>query len=131
MRNADVVDDDLGPFLQGWNQRLQDLDTVFVGPIVEDPAKQVDVGLLDGLRRQKVIVHAGYAVFEILRHSTPKTVDRVREILDDAFDVWKSSSDCDANLAVGAADIDDGTVADGPKVEIIDQVVHTVRGVQM
>ena len=70
--------------------------------------------------------HAGNAAFKVLWQSTVEANDRVREILNNAFDLWILSSYRNADLTMGAADVDNCPGSNGTEVEIVDEVVHAV-----
>jgi len=61
-----IHDHDAGAAFQGRDEIAQDADAVFVGPVVEDPAEEVDVGGVDlcGLWGQEVVGLEGDAVGE-------------------------------------------------------------------
>jgi hypothetical protein len=52
---ASLAEQKASTWLQGGNQCLEDLDTVFVRPVVEDPAEVVYISILDRLLFKKVV----------------------------------------------------------------------------
>lgn len=84
---------------------------------MEDPAEQGNIGPLYWLRSRKVVFHAAYKTFKVLRKSTLKTSDCVRQVLNNAVDVRVFPRYFNANLAMGPANIDDCTVANEAEVD--------------
>ena len=51
--------------------------------------------------------------------------------MNDAFDLWIISRYLNADLTVGAADVDNRSAPYGAEVEIVDQVIHAVGRVKV
>ena len=61
LRQAIILHQNPGAALQGRDQVAQDPVAVFVGPVVEDPAEEVDVGAFDRLLGHEVVGHESHA----------------------------------------------------------------------
>ena len=82
-----------------------------VRPVVEDVAEQVDGSAPDRLWAEEVVWHKGDAGGEGGRDAGGvQGGEHVREVLDDEVQVRVRLGDGDADVAAGAADIDDGVI---------------------
>ena len=85
-----------------------------VGPVVEDVAEQVDGRPPDGLREEEVVRHEGDAGAEVGGDGVGGGAgDHVGEVLDDEVEVRVGLGEGDADVAAGAADVDDGALIVG------------------
>ena len=104
--HAQVIEDNPGAGLQGWNEVLQKLHTVLVGPVVEDGAEEVDVSPLDRLlRSEKVMTRESDSVTNFVRHSRNILLSR-HDILDSEVESRKCFRKRNADVAFAAANID-------------------------
>jgi hypothetical protein len=72
----------LAPFFSAGIKVSQDLDTVLVRPVVEDRSEEVHVCILDGLWREKVMVHVRDPLFELRRQGISPCGSSIFEILN-------------------------------------------------
>jgi hypothetical protein len=103
---------------QRWDQRAEDLDNVGVGPVVEDLAEGVDCGIY-WLRGEEVVLHE----FDAGRHGGGKgravdALDGAGQLLHDEVKVRIGTCKSNAELAVGASEVDDGGRAEAGPGEI-------------
>lgn len=83
-----------------------------VRPVVEDVAEQVHLRAAHGLRREEVVRHERDAVRDAGGDHRGRTGgadgEHVREVLHDEVQVYVGLREGDADVAAGAADVDDG-----------------------
>lgn len=105
----EVTDENASAFLQCWDETAQDLYALLIGPVVEDQAEEVGVGVLDWLRFEEVVLHefnptlvfrccccqSVLSIFDLFR----------REILDDEFTDGRIFGDLDRRVAAGTTDL--------------------------
>ena len=83
-RQHDVVDNDLGSGLERWDEIPQYFCTISICPVVQNPAEEVHVRVLDGLLlREEVVGHECNARAQLGGHIVPSSRDDGAEILDD------------------------------------------------
>ena len=80
---ASLTEHDPSTWLQGRDQRSKNPDAVLVRPVVEDPAKVIDVGAVDGLLGEHVMSHEAHSVRQLGWHLRLGIFDDVRKVLDD------------------------------------------------
>ena len=108
LRDQIIIHHHPGAHLQRRDRRPQDPHHVRVRPVVEDVAEQIHVRARDGLREEEVVRHEGDAVPEVGGDGVGSAADHVREVLDDEGEVGVRLGEDDADVATGAADVDDG-----------------------
>lgn len=64
---ASLTEHDASTGLQGRDQRSKNPDAVLVRPVVEDPAKVIDVGAVHGLLGEHVMSHEAHSVRQFCR----------------------------------------------------------------
>lgn len=74
---------------------------------MEDPAEEVHVCVLDGLRGVEVVRHEGDATCDFRGEGGGRR-DGSREILHDELEIREAVRELDADEAVGASNVDDG-----------------------
>ena len=95
----------MGTTFQGWDLVPENLDTVLVRPIVEDPTEKVDIGAFDRLLREEIVGHKSDAVQEFARNMRRIVQYNLWHILYDELDVFELLCKRNAEGTVGAADI--------------------------
>ena len=75
---------------------------------MEDVPEQIHLGLPHGLRREEIVLHEGNPVGDVGGHGVLGAVDHGGEILHDEGEVGVRLREGDADVASGAADVDDG-----------------------
>jgi hypothetical protein len=106
LRQYIIVQDNLGARFERGDQPSEDLDAVLVGPVVQDPAEEVDVCPLDGLVFGKEVVrHESDAVCHIDGDLLLGRLDDGLEVLDDKRQGRKLAGDGEAYKPLGAPDL--------------------------
>ena len=82
-----------------------------VRPVVENVPKQIDVRALHGLRREEIVLHELDPGGDGLGNGGRGALDHGGEILHDEAEVGVGVGEEDADVAAGAADVDDGASA--------------------
>ena len=82
-----VLNQDLGTGFQCANEASKDTRGVFIGPIVEDAAKEVDLCPLDRLLGEEVVSHEFQSTFKLRRNRAAGY--SAWKVLDDAFQIGK------------------------------------------
>ena len=80
-----IIDYNLSAFLQRWYQGLQDANCVFVGPVVQNPAKVINIGS-DWLRSEKIMPHVCETTSQLRWSFVLVFSHHVGLVLHDAFE---------------------------------------------
>lgn len=83
LRRDIVNHDNLCAFLERRDEIEQDSDATFIRPIVQYPSEEVDLRVLDRLRRQEIVRHECHPTGEVLRQVLLACFHDWRQILDD------------------------------------------------
>ena len=75
-----------------------------------DPAEEVDVGVFDGLRSEKVVGHEFDAGEEFWRTFGGSRSDHFGEVLNDEAQIGEALGEFDADEAEAATDLGDGLI---------------------
>ena len=105
-RQHDVVDNDLGPRLERWDEIPQDLCTVSICPVVKNPAEEVDIRTLDRLLLgEEVVGHERNPRAQLGGHVVLSSCDYGTEVLDNDRKGGKLPGDCKSNMSMGPSDL--------------------------
>lgn len=145
-----IVYDNASSLLKTRNERLEDLDCILVGSVVDNPAVEVyceklelhllapttqldrsrhTVGSLYGLRGEVVIILEGNSLSKVALEFWC-CGERLWEILDDELDLVEFFSNGRRNEPVATSDIDDGSsfLIDRVPVIVIDEELDLIAG---
>lgn len=147
---AMVVNDNAGSLLKTRNERLQDLDCILVGSVMDNPAVEVyceklephlqpPITCLDGSRHTVCSLYGlrGEVVVPLQGNSVGKLAfefwccgECLWEILDDKFDLVEFFSDCRRDEPMATSDIDNGSsfLIDRVPIVIIDEELDLIAG---
>ena len=109
LRDQVIIRHDTSARFQRRDRRPQDLDDVRVGPVVEDVAEQIRVRLAR-LRLEEIVLRELDPAGHVGGHGVLGAADHVGEILHDEAQMVVGLGEGDADVASGAADVDDGAV---------------------
>lgn len=104
-----VQDYSLRLLRQSWHQRLQDLDAVFVAPVVQDPPHEIHIRLLDRLLGEEIMRHELHPPLKFLGQVFPRLRYRAGQILDHELDLLGRLRQYLRNRAMPPSHIHDGS----------------------
>ena len=111
LRDQIIIRHDARPGLQRRHRCPQYLHHVHIRPVVEDVAEQIHLCLAHRLGREEIMLHEGNPVGDVRGYGRFGAADHVGEILHDEVEMGVGLREGDADVASGAADVDDGAFA--------------------
>ena len=97
----------MGTIFQRWDQVTEDLDTVFVGPVMEYPAEKISICSFHRLFSHEVMRHEGYTVRHVLGRLRRSTRYHRGKILHDEMKRGKFGGEMNTYSSERPADLVD------------------------
>ena len=110
-----ILYQDRCPRPEGWYLRLEDPDRVFVGPVVEDHAEEIDISLF-WLGIKQPMCHECNAPFQLLGYIVIRSIHHHSHVLNEDAETRELFRDGERYVTFRATDIDHFCITEGSPI---------------